>query len=136
MSSDPRHLREFLLWIIIKNVVDFLVLKDKTQHYIYHSKELVNILVDHVQITTSQVIKKNDYADQKVLLRCENKNQKIANLIEIEIRNSNAQHFARLLCVCNRDVLFHLLQEKIKPEQSLGEFIILKGDSREMLAKE
>jgi hypothetical protein len=136
LSSDPEHLREFLLWIIFKNDVDFLVLKDETHHYIYHSKELVNILVDHVQITTSQVIKKKDYADQKVLLKCENKNKKITNLIEIEIRNSNSKHFARLLCVCNRDVLFHLLQEQIKPERPLRESIILKGDSCEILAKE
>jgi hypothetical protein len=133
LSTDTRHLHEFLIWIMFKNSVDFLVLKDQTQHYIYHAKQVVNTLIDCVQIATSQVVKRNDYPDQKVLLKCENKNKKIVNLIEIEIRNSTPQHFARLLCVCNRDVLFHLLQEKIKLGKNLGDFIILKGDACGML---
>jgi hypothetical protein len=136
LSSNTEHLREFLSWIMFKNNVDFLVLKDHTQHYIYYSKQVVDTLVEYVQITTSQVVKRNDYPDQKVLLKCENKNKKITNLIEIEIRNSTPQHFARLLCVCNRDVLFYLLQEKIKVEQTLVDFVVLKGDACEILKKE
>jgi hypothetical protein len=67
-----------------------------------------------VEVFNSQAIKKGDYPEQKVIIKSRNTKGKLANLIEIEIRNSSDNHYAQMLCVCNRDNLYNLLNHLSK----------------------
>jgi hypothetical protein len=104
------NLQEYLNLIMFKNgEVDFLVLKDKEEQHIFDSTKTINTLINNVEVCNSQAIKKGDYPEQKVIIKSRNNKGKLTNLIEIEIRNSSDNHYAQMLCVCNRDNLYHLL---------------------------
>lgn len=133
--SVKENLYEFLNLIIFKNGdVDFLVMKDKNLQYIYHSTDVLKILLDNVEISNSQALKVGNVPEQKVIIKSQNKKNKLTNLIEIEIRNSSKQHYAQMLCVCNRDNLFELLNNNIE-ETIEQNNLVLKGNAK-ILASE
>jgi hypothetical protein len=72
---------------------------------------------------------KGDFPEQKVIIKSKNNNNKLANLIEIEIRNSSEGHYAQMLCVCNRDNLFNLLNNNIEKTKITNNNLVLKGES-------
>lgn len=139
--SIRENLSEYLNLIIFKNgEVDFLVMKDKDSQYIYYSTEVLNVLLDNIEIFNSVAMKKGDFPEQKVIIKSKNNNNKLANLIEIEIRNSSEGHYAQMLCVCNRDNLFNLLNNNIEKTKMTNNTtsetnIVLKGESINLLSE-
>lgn len=127
------NLREYLNLIIFKNgEVHFLVMKDKGLQYIYESSEVLDVLLNNVEVFNSSALKKGDIPEQKVVIKSKQTNTsggiKWVNLIEIEVRNSSKGHYAQMLCVCNRDILFSLLNKNIEKTNQY-EKIVLFGKS-------
>jgi hypothetical protein len=134
--SLSENLHEYLNLIIFKcGQVDFLVMKDVSGQYIYYNRDVLAAILENVEVTNSQVRKEGDYPEQKVIIKCKNNKDKNTNLIEIEIRNSGENHYAEMLCVCNRDTLFSLLNRVIS-ETSTKNNVVLKGKAVELLEHE
>lgn len=131
------NLREYLNLIMFKNgEVDFLVMKDINTQYIYYAPEVLDVLLDNVIVLNSGAIKTGDVAEQKVIIKCENDKKKLTNLIEIEVRNSGGSHYAEMLCVCNRDNLFALLNRIIGESNCITTNVCLKGNAILILEQE
>lgn len=135
--SIKENLHEYLNLIIFKNgEVDFLVMKDTDVQYIYYASEVLDVLLNNVIVLNSGAIKEGDVAEQKVIIKCENEKKKLNNLIEIEVRNSGGSHYAEMLCVCNRDNLFGLLNRVIEQTNAINANVILKGNANILLEQE
>jgi hypothetical protein len=86
-------------------------------HYIFDAKEVIQILVSNTRVSNSTGFKAGETPEQKVIFKYEKKPGTWKNIIEVEMRNSSEQHYAELLCVCNRDDLLGLL---LKGTESKG----------------
>jgi hypothetical protein len=135
--SIKDNLREYLNLIMFKNgEVDFLVMKDANVQYIYYASEVLDVLLNNVVVLNSGAIKSGDVAEQKVIIKCENDKKKLNNLLEIEVRNSGGTHYAEMLCVCNRDNLFGLLNRIIEETNAVNQNVVLKGNAIILLEQE
>jgi len=93
-------------------------------------------LLENVEICNSKALKAGDVPEQKVIIKCRNEKDVLTNLFEIEIRNSSDQHYAEMLCVCNRDKLFELLNSHLTEEKIVKSCIVLRGKACEILYDE
>jgi hypothetical protein len=135
--SIRENLREYLNLIMFKSgEVDFLVMKDWDTQHIYHANDVLNTLLDNVIVDNSRAIKIGDVAEQKVIIKCKNEKNNWTNLIEIEVRNSGSNHYAEMLCVCNRDNLFRLLETRIGETNQITPNVVLKGTASLLLEQE
>jgi hypothetical protein len=135
--SVLENLREYLSLIMFKNEeVNFLVMKDKEQQYIYYFEDVLNTLLENVEVFNSKALKAGDVPEQKVIIKCRNEKNVLSNLFEIEVRNSSDQHYAEMLCVCNRDKLFELLNSHLKEEKIVKNSIVLRGKAIDILYDE
>lgn len=135
--SVKENLHEYLNLIMFKNgEVDFLVMKDASVQYIYYAPEVLETLLNNVVVLNSGAIKVGDIAEQKVIIKCENEKKKLHNLLEIEVRNSGGSHYAEMLCVCNRDILFGLLNRMIEQTNAVNTNVVLKGNANVLLEQE
>jgi len=131
------NLKEYLEKMIFnKEEVNFLVMKDNDNQHIYFRDDVIEILINNTSVQNSQAIKEGDTPEQKVIIKCKNNKDKFINLIEIEVRNSGSNHYAELLCVCNRDKLFDLLNENISESIEIKNNVILKGKAIGILESE
>lgn len=130
------NLHEYLNLIMFKSgEVDFLVMKDWNIQYIYHASDVLETLLNNVIVENSRAIKIGDVAEQKVVIKCKNEKNNWTNLIEIEVRNSGSNHYAEMLCVCNRDNLFRLLETHIAETCFIGK-VYLRGSTIALLENE
>jgi hypothetical protein len=134
--SIKENLHEYLNLIMFKSgEVDFLVMKDFDSQYIYHASDVLETLLNNVVVENSRAIKIGDVAEQKVVIKCKNVKNNWTNLIEIEVRNSGSNHYAEMLCVCNRDNLFRLLECHIYETCFIGK-VYLRGSAIALLENE
>ena len=132
--NKKENLKEYLEKMIFNNdEVNFLVMKDNDNQCIYFKDDVIDVLINNTSVQNSQAIKEGDTPEQKVIIKCKNNKEKFVNLIEIEVRNSGSDHYAELLCVCNRDKLFELLNQHIGSSIEIKNNVILKGKSIEIL---
>jgi len=146
LNADPAHVATFLRQFITNgDEIDLLVMKDegydvkaegekadegaeKTPiHYIFDAKEVIQILVSNTQVSNSTGFKAGETPEQKVIFKYEKKPGTWKNIIEVEMRNSSEQHYAELLCVCNRDDLLGLL---LRSTQGTSEGTESKGTAQ------
>jgi len=125
--SIKDNLKEYLSLVITKSgEVDFMVMKNKTDQFIFDASEVIDTIVSNGIIVNSKAIKKGDTPEQKVLITIP-KGKRFVNLIELETRNSSEGHYAKFLCVCNRDRLFNLLTTSITEEKIFNDNLVVRG---------
>jgi len=124
--KKKENLKEYLKHIILNvDEIDYItMLNDNNIHEIYDSNEFIDILIDNIIVETSKCRKKGDTEKNKVLFKINvQKNTKkgikmnSVNLIENEIRCSSKGHYKEWLCVCNRNRLLKLLNDKINEKE-------------------
>ncbi len=121
------NLKEYLSLIITKSgEVDYLVMKDVTNHFIFDANEAIDTIVSKSVVVNSKARKAGDTPEQKVLITIP-KGKGFVNLIELETRNSSEGHYAEFLCVCNRDPLFGLLTTCITEEKIFNNNLVVRG---------
>jgi len=127
--SNVDNLKEYLSLVFTNSgEVDFIVMKDGTNQYVFKAMEAIDTIVKVANVVNSKSRKAGDTAEQKVLITIP-KGKGYKNLLELEIRNSSAGHYAEFLCVCNRDSLFELLTSSISEEAVFKKNIIVRGQA-------
>jgi len=125
--SIKDNLKEYLSLVITKSgEVDYMVMKNKTDQFIFDANEVIDTIVSNGTIVNSTARKGGDTPEQKVLVTIP-KGKKFVNLIELETRNSSEGHYAKFLCVCNRDRLFNLLTTSITEEKIFNDNLVVRG---------
>jgi hypothetical protein len=125
--SVKDNLKEYLSLVITKSGdVDYIVMKDKTDHFIFNANEAIDTIVSNAVVVNSKAIKGGDTPEQKVLITIPS-GKKFVNLLELEIRNSSEGHYAKFLCVCFRDRLFELLTTCITEEKVFNDNLVVRG---------
>jgi hypothetical protein len=124
---DPVNLKEYLGLVFTNSgEVQYIVMKDGTNQYIFDSTEAIDTIVKCAQVVNSKARKAGDTPEQKALVIIP-KGKGHRNLIELEIRNSSNGHYAEFLCVCNRDQLFELLTTSITEEAIFKDNLVVRG---------
>jgi len=127
--SNVTNLKEYLSLVFTNSgEVVFIVMKDGTNQYVFKAMEAIDTIIKVANVVNSKARKAGDRAEQKVLVTIP-KSKGYKNLIELEIRNSSAGHYAEFLCVCNRDSLFELLTSSISEEAVFKNNIIVRGQA-------
>jgi len=127
--SNVTNLKEYLSLVFTNSgEVDFIVMKDGTNQYVFKAMEAIDTIIKVANVVNSKARKAGDRAEQKVLVTIP-KSKGYKNLLELEIRNSSAGHYAEFLCVCNRDSLFELLTSFISEEAVFKNNIIVRGQA-------
>jgi len=125
--SIKDNLKEYLSLVITKSGdVDYIVMKDKTNQFIFDASEVIYTIVTNSVVVNSKAIKGGDTPEQKVLITIP-KGKIFVNLLELEIRNSSEGHYAKFLCVCFRDRLFELLKSCITEEKIFNDNLVVRG---------
>lgn len=125
--SVKDNLKEYLSLVITKSGdVDYIVMKDKTNQFIFDASEVIDTIVSNSLVVNSRAIKVGDTPEQKVLITISS-GKNFVNLLELEIRNSSEGHYAKFLCVCNRDRLFKLLTTSITDEKIFNDNLVVRG---------
>jgi hypothetical protein len=128
--SKPENLKEYLRLVFTNSGdVHYIVMKDGSNQYIFDAEEAIDTIVNHAKVVNSSARKPGDTPEQKVLVTIPNGPSKYRNLLELEIRNSSAGHYAEFLCVCNRNPLFNLLNTHILDQAILKGVIIVCGNA-------
>jgi hypothetical protein len=126
--SNPDNLREYLNLVFTNSgEVQFIVMKDGNNQYIFDSVEAIDTIVSAAKVVNSKALKPGDTPEQKALVTIPNKGKGYRNLLEMEIRNSSNGHYAEFLCVCNRDQLFELLHASITEQAIFKEHLVVCG---------
>ena len=90
------------------NEVDFLVVKDHNDFYIFDSKDVVKTFVNNFSVTTSKARRIGEYDDQKVVFKCFN-----VSIGEIEMRTDSKVHYKEVKFWLNKPLTLKLLMENI-----------------------
>jgi len=131
--SIPKNLKEYLNLVFTNSgEVDYIVMKDGINQYVFDATEAIDTIVKVAKVVNSKARKAGDTPEQKVLVTIP-KGNGTRNLLELEIRNSSAGHYAEFLCVCNRNQLFELLKISIIEEVIYKNIIILRGNASQNL---
>jgi len=125
--SIKDNLKEYLSLVITKSGdVEYIVMKDKTNQFIFDASEVIDTIVSNGVVVNSKARKAGDTPEQKVLITIPS-GKNFVNLLELEIRNSSEGHYAKFLCVCFRDRLFGLLKSCITEEKIFNDNLVVRG---------
>lgn len=93
-------LRAFLMKSLFNGgEVNYLTVFDGTQFHVFLNKDVVRIMGDAFDVVNSSALRAGEFADQKVLLRCDG-----LNVGELEMRNDSARHY--------QEVRFNMIAER------------------------
>jgi hypothetical protein len=125
--SIKDNLKEYLSLVITNfGDVNYVVMKDDTNQFIFDANEVIDTIVSNGIIANSRAIKNGDTPEQKVLITIP-QGKRFVNLIELETRNSSEGHYAEFLCVCNAKKLFNLLTTSITEEKIFNDNLVVRG---------
>jgi len=124
--SEKRKLKGFLsLAFFNGNEVDFLVIKQNEVFNVFESKEVVDIISNHIIVDTSQKRKDTDVPNQKVVFKI-NKDKPIT-IGEIEMRNDSDVHYREVKFWMSKKHTFELLTTKITLKKQVNKNLITFG---------
>lgn len=110
--------------------VDFLVVKDKENFYVFYGRDVIEILIKNFRVENSKAKTKNQLDDQKVVLKVAGK-----TFGEIEMRNDSEVHYREVKFWLDRNLTFQLLKSEIKPSKNFNKRIICYGKAIKKLIK-
>ncbi len=114
--------------------VTYLTIKSDNSFHVFHSKDVVQVLTDHIDVI-------NSTREQKVVFKIENTNQKtkkrhpLVTIGEIEMRNDSDIHFKEIKFWMYKDKTLTLLKRNIFPSQELKSRLLAYGKALKTFKK-
>jgi len=109
LLENNENLKHLLNFFIRNYTIDYIGFEFVRHHKIYDAIAFIDYLSKNLIVENSKKRKTGEYDNQKVILKASLNGKKPVNIIELEIRNSSAQHYCEFLCVCNREKLVKLI---------------------------
>jgi hypothetical protein len=110
--------------------VDFLVIKESNNFYIFWGREVVKTLVNSYVVENSKARGMNQIDAQKVIFKVDGITHG-----EIEMRNDSDVHYREIKFWLDKKLTFVLLTSKIQPSKQLKPRIYLYGKAINKLSK-
>lgn len=110
--------------------VNFFVIKEKGIFHVFWGRNVVEVLKDNFQVENSKARTKNQFDDQKVILKVSGKTYG-----EIEMRNDSEIHYREIKFWLDKKLITELLKKEVPKAQKFNEKIIACGNAIKKLTK-
>ncbi len=123
--QEKRRIKSFMnVAMFNAGEVNYLTVKHENKYHVFLKKEVIEVFGENLTAFNSQATRPNETPEQKVVFKYNGK-----NVAELEMRNSNYNHYKEVLFVMNKLKTLELFFEKIPFDKEYNEKVLLYGTS-------